>query len=115
MSIQRLNPGTRFSQAVIHGDTIYLAGHTSHDPAAGVREQTRDILEQLDAVLAEAGSSRSRLLSVQVWLTDISTFAEMNEAWEAWVDPDNLPTRATVEARLASDDWKVEIAAIAAR
>jgi enamine deaminase RidA (YjgF/YER057c/UK114 family) len=115
MSIQRLNPGTRFSEAVIHGDTIYIAGHTGHDPDAGVREQTRDILEQFDAVLAEAGSSRSRLLSVQVFLTDISTFAEMNEAWEAWVDPDNLPTRATVEARLASDDWKVEMTAIAAR
>lgn len=115
MSIQRLNPGTRFSQAVVHGDTVYLAGHTAHDPTAGVREQTRDILEQIDAVLAEAGTNRSRLLSVQVWLTDISTFAEMNAAWEAWVDAEHLPTRATVEARLASDDWKVEIAAIAAR
>lgn len=115
MTIQRINPETRFSQAVVHGDTIYLRGHTGSDPSAGVREQTRDILEQFDAVLAAAGSNRSRLLSVNVWLVDISTFDEMNAAWEAWVDPDNLPARATVQARLASDDWKVEIAAIAAR
>lgn len=115
MSIERINPGRRFSQAVVHGDTVYLAGHTAHDPRASVREQTADVLAQIDAALAAAGTDRSRLLAVQVWLADISTFDEMNAAWEAWVDPANLPTRATVEARLASDDWKVEIAAIAAR
>lgn len=115
MSIERINPGRRFSQVVVHGDTVYLAGHTAHDPSASVRDQTVDVLTQIDAELAAAGTDKSRLLAVQVWLTDISTFDEMNAAWEAWVDPANLPTRATVEARLASDDWKVEIAGIAAR
>lgn len=115
MSIERINPGRRFSQVVVHGDTVYLAGHTAHDPSVSVREQTADVLAQIDAALAAAGTDKSRLLAVQVWLSDISTFDEMNTAWEAWVDPANLPTRATVEARLASDEWKVEIAGIAAR
>jgi enamine deaminase RidA (YjgF/YER057c/UK114 family) len=115
MSIERINPGRRFSQVVVHGDTVYLAGHTAHDPALSVRDQTADVLAQIDAALAAAGTDKSRLLAVQVWLTDIGSFDEMNAAWEAWADPANLPTRATVEARLASDDWKVEIAGIAAR
>jgi enamine deaminase RidA (YjgF/YER057c/UK114 family) len=115
MTIQRIDPGRRFSEAVVHGDLVYLAGHVGQDPAASVRDQTSDILGQIDRHLAAAGSDRSRLLSVQVWLADIATFDEMNAAWDAWVDPDNKPARATVEARLASPDYKVEIAGIAAR
>jgi enamine deaminase RidA (YjgF/YER057c/UK114 family) len=115
MTIERIDPGRRFSEAVVHGDLVYLAGHVGQDAAAGVREQTADILGQIDRHLAAAGSDRSRLLSVQIWLTDIATFDEMNAAWDAWVDPDNKPARATVEARLASPDYKVEIAGIAAR
>ncbi len=114
MSIERIEPGARFSQAVVHGGLIYLAGHVSGDPAASVRDQTREILAAIDRHLAMAGTSKSRLLSVSIWLADISTFAEMNEAWDAWVDPQNLPVRATVEARLASPELKVEIAGIAA-
>jgi enamine deaminase RidA (YjgF/YER057c/UK114 family) len=115
MSIQRIEPGARFSEAVVFGDLVFLAGHVGNDPSASVLEQTRDALRQIDAHLAAAGSDKSRLLSVQVWLADISTFAEMNVAWEEWVDNANLPARATVEARLASPDYKVEIAGIAAR
>jgi enamine deaminase RidA (YjgF/YER057c/UK114 family) len=115
MSIQRIDPGVRFSQAVVHGDLVFLAGHTSDDAAAGVYEQTRDILAQIDGHLAAAGSDKSKLLSASIWLPDIDTFGEMNRAWDEWVDPDNKPARATVEARLASPDYKVEIAAIAAR
>jgi enamine deaminase RidA (YjgF/YER057c/UK114 family) len=110
VSIQRLDPGTRLSEAVVHGGLVYLAGHVSEDPEAGVGEQTRQALEQIDAHLAAAGTSKSRLLTVSIWLADISTFAEMNEAWDAWVDPANLP----VEARLAAPGYKVEIAGIAA-
>ena len=115
MAIQHIEPGIRFSQAVVHGDLVFLAGHTSEDPAASVYDQTRDILAQIDAHLAAAGSDKSKLLSVNIWLPDIETFAEMNRAWDEWVDQDNKPARATVEARLASPDYKVEIAAIAAR
>jgi enamine deaminase RidA (YjgF/YER057c/UK114 family) len=115
VTITRIDPGARFCEAVVHGDTVYLAGHVGSDPAAGVYEQTRDVLAQIDAHLAAAGSDRTRLLMVNVWLPDIGTFDEMNRAWDEWVDHDHLPARATVEARLASPDYKVEIAAIAAR
>lgn len=115
MTIERFEPGRRFAQAVVHGDTVYLAGQTSAQPEAGVYEQTREILGRIDALLAAAGSDRSRLLMCNVWLIDIGTFDEMNRAWEEWADPGNLPARATVEARLASAGYKVEIAAIAAR
>ena len=115
MTITRIAPGARLAEVVVHDDTVYLAGHVGSDPAAGVYEQTRDILAQLDAHLAAAGSDRSKVLMVNVWLVDISTFGEMNRAWDEWVDRDNMPARATVEARLASPDYKVEISAVAAR
>jgi enamine deaminase RidA (YjgF/YER057c/UK114 family) len=114
VTIQRLDPGARLSEVVVHGGLVYLAGHVSHDPNASVQEQTREILEGIDRHLAAAGTDRSKLLSVSIWLADIDTFADMNAAWDAWVDKDNLPARATVEARLASPGYKVEIAGIAA-
>jgi enamine deaminase RidA (YjgF/YER057c/UK114 family) len=115
MNIERLEPGRRFSQAVVHGDTVYLAGQTSSLAEGGVYEQTVDILARIDTLLAAAGSDRTRLLMANVWLVDIGTFDEMNRAWEAWADPAHLPGRATVEARLAAPEYKVEIAIIAAR
>lgn len=115
MSITRIEPGRRFCEAVVHGDTVYLAGHVGSDPSAGVYDQTRDILAQVDAHLAAAGSDKSKLLMVNIWLPDIATFEDMNRAWDEWVDRDNMPARATVEASLASPDYKVEIAGIAAR
>ena len=115
MTIVRIDPGPRMSRAVIHGDTVYLAGHVSKEPAGSVRGQTGAILRNIDARLAEAGTDRSKLLSATIWLTDIATFDEMNAAWEAWVDPANPPARATVEARLASPEYLVEIMVTAAR
>lgn len=115
MTIVRIEPGRRMSAAVVHGNTVYLAGHVSKEPAGSVRGQTEAILRNIDARLAEAGTDRSKLLSASIWLTDIGTFDEMNAAWEAWLDPANPPARATVEARLASPDYLVEIAVIAAR
>ena len=115
MNIVRIEAGPRMSRAVIHGDTVYLAGHVSKEPAGSVRGQTEAILRNIDARLAEAGTGRSRLLSANIWLADIATFDEMNAAWDAWVDPANPPARATVEARLASPDYLVEIMVIAAR
>ena len=115
MTIVRIEPDPRMSRAVVHGDTVYLAGHVSKEPAGSVRGQTEAILRRIEARLAEAGTDRSKLLSASVWLADIATFDEMNAAWEAWVDRANPPARATVEARLASPDYLVEIAVIAAR
>ncbi len=114
MSIVRIGHGPRFASAVVHGGLVYLAGHVAHDPEAGVREQTAEVLAAIDRHLAEAGTDKSRLISVQVWLADIGHFEEMNAAWDAWVDHANLPARATVEAKLASHIYKVEIAGIAA-
>jgi enamine deaminase RidA (YjgF/YER057c/UK114 family) len=115
VTIERFDPGRRFAQAVVHGDTVYLAGHTSSNPSASVYEQTVEILAAIDGHLAAAGTDKSRLLSASIWLVDIATFDEMNRAWDAWVDMSNLPARATVESRLATPDYKVEIAVIAAR
>jgi enamine deaminase RidA (YjgF/YER057c/UK114 family) len=103
------------SQAVEHGDTVYLAGQVAADTTAGVAGQTEQILQQIDALLAAAGSAKSKLLSATIYLADIGTFAEMNGVWDRWVDKQNAPARATVEAKLAAPQYKVEIAVIAAR
>lgn len=116
MTIQRLQPGKRMSQAVVHGDTVYLAGQVALDkPGASVVEQTKNILDRIDALLAEAGTDKTRLLSANIWLTDIRTFDEMNGVWDAWVAEGCAPARATVEARLATPQFTVEIAVIAAK
>lgn len=115
MDIRRIAPGARMSGAVVHGDTVYLAGHVAGDRSRGVRGQTEDILRRIDERLAEAGTDKSRLLSATIWLADIATFEEMNEVWDAWVSPGNAPARATVQAHLASPDYLVEIAVVAAR
>jgi enamine deaminase RidA (YjgF/YER057c/UK114 family) len=115
MTITYIGQGVRFSKAVVHGDTVYLAGQVA-DKAAdqGASEQTKEILATIDAVLAEAGTDKTKLLSVNIWLADMATFGEMNAVWDKWVAPGHLPARATVEAKLASSRFKVEIAAIAA-
>ena len=116
MAIQRHDIGPRMSKAVVHGDTIYLAGLTA-DKTRGksVTEQTREILSLIDGYLAQCGSDKSKLLRTNIWLADMSTFNEMNAVWDAWVSPGNTPARATVEAKLASPEVKVEIMVVAAR
>jgi len=101
------------SQAVVHGGVVYLAGQVGA-PGASVTEQTRAVLAQIDRLLAEAGSDKSRLLSATIWLDDIADFGEMNAVWEAWIDPANPPARATGESRLAAPEFKVEIIVTAA-
>ena len=116
MSIQRIAVGPRMSKAVVHGDTVYLAGQVA-DKAAGksVAEQTADILGIIDGLLAEAGTDKTKLLMVNIWLSDISTFAEMNGVWDAWIVAGQTPGRATVEAKLAAPQFTGEIAVIAAK
>jgi enamine deaminase RidA (YjgF/YER057c/UK114 family) len=108
--VKHIEPGLRLSSAVIHGDKIYLAGYVA-DRAMGksVKEQTQDILEQIEETLTQAGSHKSKLIKVNIWLTDITTIAQMNEAWDAWIAPGPGPARATVEAKLADKGWAVEI------
>ena len=114
MTIKRLNPGPRLSQAVVHGETVYVAGQVSAEPAASANGQTEQILKKIDALLAAAGSHKSKLLSATVYVASMAYYDEMNAAWETWVDPANPPARATVEARLASPKYLVEIVVVAA-
>lgn len=114
MSIQRIEPGARMSQAVIQGDTIYLAGQVGA-PGASFGDQTKEICAKIDTLLAKAGSNKSNMLQATIWLSDMSGFAEMNAVWDAWIDPANPPTRACGESKLATPDYKVEVIIIAAR
>ena len=113
--IQRLHPGPRMSQAVIHGNTVYLAGQVAADPTQDVAGQTRQILAAIDQLLAEAGTDKTRTLSATIYLADIGTFAQMNSVWDTWAPQGHTPARATVEAKLAAPAYKVEIQVIAAR
>jgi enamine deaminase RidA (YjgF/YER057c/UK114 family) len=116
MSITRLHAGPRMAQAVIHGDTVYLAGQVADRAKGGsVGEQTAEILAAVDRLLAEAGSDKTKVLSATIYLADIATFAEMNAVWDAWVPAGAAPARATVEAKLAAPPYAVEVACIAAR
>lgn len=113
MSITRLHPGARMSQAVVHAGTVYLAGQVAA-PGESVAAQTKAALAQVDALLAEAGSDRDHLLSATIWLADMADFAEMNSVWDAWVAGHGAPARATGEAKLAAPDYKVEVIITAA-
>jgi enamine deaminase RidA (YjgF/YER057c/UK114 family) len=113
MNTRRIEPGPRMSQAVVHRGIVYLAGQVGA-PGAGITEQTRAVLAQVDRLLAEVGSDKSRILSATIWLADIGDFAAMNAIWDAWVDPANPPARATGESRLAAPEYKVEIIVTAA-
>ena len=106
--ITRINPGPRMSEAVVHNGIVYLAGQVGA-PGGSVTEQTQAVLAEIDRILAQAGTSKARILTAQVWVADIATFGEMNAVWDAWVDRDNPPARWTGEAKLATPDYKVEI------
>ena len=114
MAITRIDPGPRMSEAVIHGNTLYLAGQVGA-PGASVTEQTKAVLASIEALLARAGSSKDKILMATIWLADIGTFPEMNAVWDAWVDKSNPPARATSEGKLATPDYKVEIIVVAAK
>ena len=112
MSIKRIDVGPRMSGAVIHGNTVYLAGQVGEGES--VTEQCKSALAEVDRLLAAAGTSKAKILQTLIYLSDIAYFAEMNAAWEAWVDPANTPARATSEAKLAAPKYKVEFIVTAA-
>jgi enamine deaminase RidA (YjgF/YER057c/UK114 family) len=113
MTIERMELSSRMSQAVRHGDTIYLAGQVGE--GADVTAQTKDMLAQVDRLLAANGSSKSHILSATVWMADMAQVAKMNAVWDAWIDPANPPARACVESRLVAPEYLVEVMVIAAR
>ncbi len=114
MSVKRIDTNKLMSKAVVHGDTVYLAGLTASDSSLDVQGQCQQILDTIDKYLAEAGTDKSKILSAQIWLTDIGTWAAMNEIWVKWIDPANPPARATVEAKLAVPALSIEIMVVAA-
>lgn len=113
MDIRRIKPSERSSAAVTYGNMVFLAGQVGA-PGESVTAQTKAVLAKIDALLAEAGTDKSRLLQATIWLADIGDFEEMNAVWNAWVVPGQPPARATSEARLAAPDYKVEIIVTAA-
>jgi enamine deaminase RidA (YjgF/YER057c/UK114 family) len=113
MTIRRIDVGPRMSDIVIHNDTIYLAGQVG-SPGSNVATQTKEILATIDGLLAKAGSDKTKILQAIIWLSDMSTFAEMNAVWDAWAPQDHTPARATGEAKLAAPEYKVEIIITAA-
>lgn len=115
MNIVRHNPQKILSDASEYGNLVFTGGQVAEDLTQDARGQTEQVLKAIDALLAKAGTSKSRILSVNVWLTDIRNRDEMNKVWTAWVDPANLPPRATVEAKLADPRMLVEISVICAK
>ena len=110
MALKRINPGKRMSAAVIHNGMAYLAGFVAEDAKGkSVLEQTKDILGQIDTVLKQAGTTKNNIVKANIWLTDMSAFGQMNEAWDGWVVAGATPARATVESKLAAPGYDVEI------
>lgn len=114
MTIERIENGQRFCRVLRHNGTVYLAGMTADDLSSDTTSQTEQVLAKIDHYLAAAGSDKTKLLSAVIWLRDIADFELMNKAWDAWIDRSAMPVRATVEARLAGDGYRVEIMVTAA-
>lgn len=113
-AIQRLHPGSRYSECAIHGGVVYLAGQVPDEPDQDIQGQTAQVLAMVDRLLAEAGTNKCHLLRVQIYLADIGDIHGMNEVWDPWVPAGHAPPRATVQAALADSRWKIEIVATAA-
>jgi enamine deaminase RidA (YjgF/YER057c/UK114 family) len=112
--IKYYQSGPRMSQAVAYGGMVHIAGQVANDRKAGIEGQTRDVLAKIEALLHEAGTSKSKLVAVNIFLPQIGDFEMMNRIYDAWVNPERLPARACVEARLADPDLRIEITAVAA-
>jgi enamine deaminase RidA (YjgF/YER057c/UK114 family) len=113
-SIQRFDVGARLSEMAVHNGTVYLAGQVCADGTVGITEQTSAVLAMIDALLARAGSDKSKVLMAQIFIADMADFPAMNAVWDGWVAPGHTPPRATVQAALAKPEWKVEIVVTAA-
>lgn len=112
--IQRIQPGKRYSEAVIANGLVFLSGMVPDNLDADATAQTTNVLAQIDKLLAELGMTKSRIVDATIYLADMADYNAMNTAWDLWVEEDQAPARATVEARLANPEWKVEIKVTAA-
>lgn len=112
--VQRFDVGTRLSEMAVHNGVAYLAGQVAADGSQDITGQTRQVLAAIDALLERAGTSKRRLLRVEIFLKDMADFPGMNAVWEAWLPPGDAPPRATVQATLARPEWRVEMVVTAA-
>ncbi|MBL8288537.1 MAG: RidA family protein [Rubrivivax sp.] len=112
--VQRFDVGSRLSEMAVHNGTVYLAGQVAADDTQDIAGQARQVLAQVEALLARAGTSKSRIVMCQIFLADLADFAAMNAVWDTWVVPGHTPPRATVQARLARPEWKIEVVVTAA-
>ena len=116
MAIERIGVAARYSDAVIVNSLIVLAGHVPENtPGQDIGAQTLDVLSQIEETLQQCGSDKAKIISATIYLADMNDFAGMNRVWDQWVVQGHTPARATVEARLASADYRIEIVMIAAR
>lgn len=113
-AVKRIDPGPRLSEASILGDRIHCSGMVPEDTSTDISDQVRQVLGEIDSLLAKGGSDKTKILSAVIWLADIRDFAAMNEIWDAWVVPGQTPARATVEAKLTDPKMKAEIMVVAA-
>jgi len=114
MTLQRFDVGARMSEMAVHNGVCYLAGQVAEDGSLDIYGQTRQVLAAIDALLAKAGTDKTRILRAQIYLADISDFPGMNSVWDTWVVAGHTPPRATVQAALAKAEWKIEIVVTAA-
>jgi enamine deaminase RidA (YjgF/YER057c/UK114 family) len=114
-AIERIGIGPRMSEAVVFGDLVFLSGEVAEDTSQDAAGQTRQILAAIDETLGKAGTDKTKILKANIWLADIADIAAMNRIWDGWVPQGRTPARATVEAKLVSPAYKVEIMVIAAR
>jgi enamine deaminase RidA (YjgF/YER057c/UK114 family) len=112
--LQRIDPAARYSEATLHNGTVYLAGQVAADGSKDIHGQTVEVLGMIEQLLERAGSDKSRILMAQIFLADLADYDGMNRAWDAWVSPGNAPCRATVQAKLARPEWRIEIVVTAA-
>ena len=114
-NIQRFHVGERLSEMAIHGATVYLAGQVPEDGTKDIGGQTQEVLAAIDRLLEEAGSDKSKILMATIYLADLGDFPGMNAVWDAWVAAGNAPPRATVQAKLARPEWRIEVVVVAAK
>ena len=112
--IQRYHVGVRLSEMAVHNGTVYLAGQVPDDPTKDISGQTAEVLANIDKLLVEAGTDKSRILMAQIFLADLADFPAMNAVWDAWVVAGQTPPRATVQAKLARPEWLIEVVVTAA-
>lgn len=112
--IKRFHVGERMSEMAVHNGTVYLAGQVTTDESLDIAGQTKNVLAQIDTLLAEVGTDKSHILMCQIYLSDLANFAVMNQVWDSWVASGHTPPRATVQAALANPNWLVEIVITAA-